>query len=181
MSFETAFTRLFGLEGDGNGVANESDRGGATRFGITEQVARAFGYKGPMSALPLETARIIYKAQWWQLMKLDTVASYSEAIAYELFDTGVNMGQGTAVRFFQIALNAFNRRQKDYMDVAVDGVMGAVTLAALGKLIAKRGKDGETVMLRALNAQQGSRYLNIAADDQQQETFLFGWFLNRVS
>lgn len=179
--FETAFAHLFGVEGDGNGRANANDRGGATRFGITEQVARAFGYKGPMSALPLETAKTIYLISWWNLMKLDAIAAVSPAVAYELFDTAVNMGQRTAGLFFQRALNLFNRLGFDYGDIEADGIIGAVTVHAFSLFMRKRGHEGETVMLRALNAQQGARYFDIGEHDPSQEDFEFGWFLNRVS
>jgi hypothetical protein len=35
--------------------------------------------------------------------------------------------------------------------------------------------------VRALNAQQGERYLEIAEGRASQEAFTFGWFLHRVA
>ena len=49
----------------------------------------------------------------------------------ELFDTGVNMGPNVASAFLQRALNALNRGARDYPDLAVDGRIGAATLAAI--------------------------------------------------
>ena len=41
---------------EGDYSDHPADRGGATRFGITEAVARADGYAGPMRRLPLGRA-----------------------------------------------------------------------------------------------------------------------------
>ena len=51
MNFEHAFERLIGHEG--GFVDHPSDPGGATRYGITERVARANGYTGSMREFPL--------------------------------------------------------------------------------------------------------------------------------
>ena len=55
------------------------------------------------------------------------------------------------------------------------------SLAAFRKFMAIRGAEGERVMLAALNAQQGARYLTISKADPTQERFTFGWFLQRVA
>lgn len=179
VSFEAAWKKTLGIEGEYSDNAN--DTGGKTRFGITERVARDNGYGGDMRALPLVTARRIAKAQYWDTLRLDTIDELSPAVACELFDTGYNAGIGTAGKFLQTALNAFNQQQKDYADVKTDGVVGPATLAALHAYLAKRGRDGETVLLRALNALQGAFYLDIARSREQNEAFTFGWFLHRVA
>lgn len=179
MSFETAFQRTVGIEGKFSN--NPADRGGPTMYGITERVARANGYDGDMSAMPLLTAQYIYKVQYWDVLRLDDVNALSPAIAEELFDTSVNCGVGTSGKFLQRSLNVFNQQGRDYGDLNVDGVVGPVTVADLKAYLDKRGKLGEQVMLRALNALQGVRYIEIAEKDPTQETFEFGWFANRVT
>lgn len=178
VSFDLAFARVLGIEGDFSD--DPADSGGATRFGITEQVARAHGYKGDMRELPLETAKQIYRRDYWDRLSLDAVARLSFPIAEELFDTAVNCGQGVAGTWLQRCLNALNRQQKDYPDVVVDGVVGPRTVEALGAYLAHRKQHGEKVLLRALNALQGAHYISLAEKRAKDEAFVYGWFLNRV-
>ncbi|RST29977.1 hypothetical protein HMF7854_03395 [Sphingomonas ginkgonis] len=169
------------IEREGGYVSNSADRGGPTRYGITEAVARAHGYSGPMDALPRDEAVAIYKRLYWFRPRLDAIAERSTRIAEELFDTGVNMGPAVAVTFLQRALTALNRNAKDYPDLAPDGRVGPRTLAALDGYFARRGLGGgETVLLRALEALQGERYLRLAERRPANETFLYGWLANRL-
>ncbi len=158
-----------------------ADRGGPTKWGITQQTARAFGYAGRMDELRREEAKRIYRARYWSAPRFDTIAAVSLSIATEMFDTGVNMGPAIAGRFLQRALNGLNREAGDYADIAVDGNVGPMTVAALRAFLGKRPKGGERVILRALNAQQATRYLEIVEARPSQETFLYGWLDNRVT
>jgi lysozyme family protein len=151
------------IEREGGFVENPADKGGPTCFGITQAVARASGYAGPMRQLPREEAAAIYRRLYWLRPRFDEVASRSDRIAAELFDTGVNMGPAVAVTFLQRALAALNRNGSDYPDLVPDGRIGAQTLSALDAFLRLRGKSsGETVLLRALKALQGERYLRLA-------------------
>jgi hypothetical protein len=102
------------IEREGGFVDHPSDRGGATRFGVTEAVARAHGYRGPMRTLPREEAQAIYRRLYWLRPRFDQVAARAPRIAAELFDTGVNMGPAVAATFLQRALTALNRNGKDF-------------------------------------------------------------------
>jgi lysozyme family protein len=168
------------IEREGGFVADRADRGGPSRFGITEAVARANGYRGAMRALPREEAAAIYKRLYWLRPRLNEVASRSGRIAEELFDTGVNMGPAVAVTFLQRALTALNRNGTDYPDLVPDGRIGEQTLAALDRYFAVRGTSGEPVLLRALEALQGERYLRLAERRPANEAFLYGWLANRI-
>ena len=143
------------VDREGGYVNHPADAGGPTCFGITEAVARANGYSGPMRQLPREEAAAIYKRLYWLRPRLDEVAKRSADIAAELFDTGVNMGPAVAVTFLQRALPALNRNGNDYPDLTPVGRVGTATLAALDAFIDSRGSSGETVLLRALDALQG--------------------------
>lgn len=168
------------IDREGGYVEDAADRGGPTCFGITEAVARANGYAGPMRQLPRDAAAAIYKRLYWFRPRFDEVAKRSARIAAELFDTGANMGPAVAVTFLQRALTALNRNAKDYPDLVPDGRIGLTTLAALDSFFTLRGSSGETVLLRALEALQGERYLRLAERRPANEAFLYGWLANRI-
>lgn len=157
-----------------------ADRGGPTHFGITQAVARTNGFMGDMRALPRSVAEAIYRRLYWEKPGFAFVAELTPAIAEELFDTAVNMGPGIASAFLQRTLNALNRDAADYPDLMVDKAIGAKTLAALGAFMKIRGKAGEKVLLKALEALQGERYLALAESRPANEAFLYGWLANRI-
>jgi lysozyme family protein len=169
------------IDREGGYVDSPADKGGATCFGITEAVARANGYAGTMDKLPRDLAAAIYKRLYWLRPRLDEVAKRSPGLACELLDTGANMGPAVAVTFLQRALTALNRNGKDYPDLTPDGRVGPTTLAALDAFLKLRGQSGgETVLLRALEALQGERYLRLAERRPANEAFLYGWLANRI-
>ena len=169
------------IEREGGFSDHPADAGGPTCFGITEAVARAHGYDGPMRRLPRSEAARIYKRLYWLRPRFDEVAKRSPRVAAELFDTGANMGPSVAATFLQRALTALNRNGLDYPDLVPDGRIGAQTLSALDAFLAKRGEaNGETVLMRALEALQGERYLRLAERRPANEAFLYGWLANRM-
>src|SRR5215213_7083252 len=169
------------IEREGGYVNHPADRGGPTRFGITEAVARAHGYGGAMAELPRDEAAAIYRRLYWLRPKFDEIAKRSAKLAAELFDTGANMGPAVAATFLQRALTALNRNGRDYPDLVPDGRIGPRTLAALDGFLQARGRrGGQTVLLRALEALQGERYLRLAERRPANEAFLYGWLANRI-
>ena len=115
------------IEREGRYVNHSADKGGPTRFGITEAVARAHGYAGAMTSLPREEAAAIYRRIYWLRPKFDAVVERSPKLAAELFDTGANMGPAVAATFLQRALTALNRNGQDYPDLVPDGRIGPAT------------------------------------------------------
>ena len=168
------------IDREGGYTNHPADRGGATRWGITEAVARANGYAGEMRAFPRAEAEAIYRRIYWLRPGLDRVAERAPALAAELFDTGVNMGPATAIRFLQRVLNALNRNARDYPDIAVDGRIGPATLSALQAFLRTRPSAGESVLLKGVEALQGARYLTLAERRPANEAFLYGWLANRI-
>ncbi len=157
-----------------------ADRGGPTRWGITQATARLHGYDGDMRHLPRTTAVSIYRRQSWQRPGFDRVAERAPTLAAEMFDTGVNMGPAVATGFLQRVLNALNRGARDYPDIIVDGRIGPRTLAALDGFLRVRERTGEGVLLKAVEALQGERYLQLAERRPANEAFLYGWLANRI-
>lgn len=165
---------------EGGFTDNPKDKGGPTRWGITQAVARQYGYTGDMRTLPREVAKAIYLELYYVGPKFDQVHALSPRIAEELTDTGVNMGQAVAAKFLQRALNAFNREASIYPDITVDGQLGIRSLAALRAYLEHRGAEGEEVMLKALNCLQGERYIGLAEGRPANEEFVYGWIRTRV-
>lgn len=164
---------------EGGYVNHPSDRGGPTKWGITQSVARSWGYLGPLEHLPEAVARAIYTKRYWEDPGFDKIAAVSEYVAEELFDTGVNTGPGVPSIWLQKWLNGFNRQQKDYPDLLVDGKIGKATIDALKAYLKVRGKVGEHVLVIALNCSQGAHYLEITKREANED-FLYGWITNRI-
>lgn len=178
MDVESLIDEVIGREG---GFSNHpADRGGPTRWGITERVARAHGYQGDMRRFPREEAVAIYRRLYWLRPGFGRIAQHAPKVAAELFDTAVNMGPEVAVGFLQRALNALNRGGRDYGDVAVDRRVGPATLAALAGFLRVRGRAGEAVLIKALDALQGERYVRLAEQRPANEAFLYGWLARRI-
>jgi lysozyme family protein len=178
-SVRETIDKVIGIEG---GYSNHpSDRGGPTRWGITQNKAREHGYTGDMRHLPREQAVAIYLKDYWEKPKLDNLATIDQRVAEELFDTAVNMGVAWPGIFLQKALNALNRQGTDFPDIVEDGDIGGLTRNSLRAFIAKRGIRGVDVLLLALNVLQGARYFDITVARRKNEDFLYGWLANRVA
>lgn len=126
MNFDVAFDRLLGHEG--GFVDHPEDPGGATRWGITQRIARKHGYTGDMRNFPIEEARRIARAEYWDKVRADDVP---DALRFDLFDGAYNSGPPQAIKWLQRAAGADD-----------DGVIGPKTLTAVRAanphLLAKR-------------------------------------------
>lgn len=168
------------VQREGGYVNHPADRGGPTRWGITEQVARAFGYTGAMKDLPVARAKDIYRERYWEDPNFDEVADRYPEVAEELFDTGVNMGTSVASKFLQRGLNLMNRGAGDYPDILADGRIGKITISTLDRYKAKRGSRGGEVLRKTLNGFQLERYAAIVEANPSQEAFMYGWVDQRI-
>lgn len=122
MDFDTAFHELLGHEG--SFVDHPKDPGGATRWGVTERVARAAGYSGHMRDLPVDLAKAIYRRSYWDAVRADELPA---ALRYAVFDAAVNSSPAQAVKWLQRAVGA-----------ADDGVIGPQTLRLAASVDAER-------------------------------------------
>lgn len=165
---------------EGGYVDHPADRGGQTRWGITEAVARKAGYAGDMRHLRRARAEAIYRQFYWTAPAFDLVAKRAARLAIELLDSGVNVGPAVASGFLQRALNALNRNGRDFPDLVVDRQIGPRTLDALDAFLDVRGAEGEDVLRKAIDALQGAHYINLAESRPSQEAFAYGWLANRI-
>lgn len=159
------------IKAEGGYVNDPADSGGATKYGITERVARANGYTGSMRDLPLSVARDIYRNEY--AIKPGFTVFPSE-VAAELFDTGVNMGTSATTKFLQRAVNALYGS-----GLVVDGKMGPATRKAVTAYLSSRSNASE-ILVKALNGLQCTRYIEIVEGNPTQRRFINGWIANRV-
>ena len=160
--FERIFDYLLKVEG---GYSNDKhDKGGKTKYGITEEDAREFGYKGDMQDLTKDFAKNIYLKKYYLGNKLDKVVN--DKVALSICDWTVNSGKN-GIKNAQIAINQLTNANLD-----VDGIIGNKTLEALN------AADPEK-FLEVYHNLQRIYYRSKVADDKTQENFLAGW-LNRV-
>lgn len=168
------------IKAEGGYVDDPLDSGGETNWGITVKVARENGYFGSMESMPKDVAYNIYYNQYVISPGFGRIVNIDEQVAEELIDTGVNMGVSVAGRFLQRALNALNSQATTYPDLVVDGKVGDASVNALQSFLNKRGDEGRVVLLRALNAMQAVRYIEISEARPKDERFVYGWLNNRV-
>jgi lysozyme family protein len=166
---------------EGGYVDDPNDSGGETKYGITVNVARNYGYRQDMKLFPRSLAFEIYSKIYWDSMRLDDIEKLSEKIAKELADTGVNMGTARAGEFLQRSLNVLNNRGELYADIVVDGDIGKKTIKTLKTFLDIRGVGGENVLHNMLNCLQGAFYVTLAERRTKDEAFVYGWFKNRVN
>ena len=156
---------------EGDKYTNDpADSGGPTKYGITEAVARAFGYTGRMQDLPRQVAFDIYASKYWDKVRGDDMP---DNVAAEVVDTGVNCGINRAGRFLQRSLNVLTPGKA----LVVDGIIGSGTIRRLNEYLAVRD---EVTLVKMLNCLQGSYYVRLAERREKDERFIYGWFKNRV-
>ena len=160
--FEKIFDYLLKVEGGYSDDKN--DKGGKTKFGIIEEEARDFGYKGNMQDLTIDFAKNIYLKKYYLGNKLDKIVN--DKVALSICDWAVNSGRN-GTKNAQIAINQLTNANLD-----VDGIIGSKTLEALNVI------DPEK-FLEVYHNLQRIYYKGKVEADKTQEDFLAGW-LNRV-
>jgi len=166
-SFEYAFIKTLGAEG---GYSDDPfDKGGETNLGITKAVFEdalnrmVISGVSDVKDLTVAQAKAIYKVDYWHKIRLGEVKS--REIAAEIFDIGVNAGTKRAILITQKALNYLGE------NLAEDGAMGPITLAAVNKWTEK----DKRALLICLNGCQFIWYIEIIKNNPSQKKFFRGW------
>ena len=144
------------LKREGGLVNDSSDRGGLTKYGISQ---RAFP-KEDISSINEAKAKHLYLTHYWRPCKAEKLP---EKIRETYFDIVVNMGQSRAVKLLQQACN-----QKG-SDLIVDGLIGPKTIKA-----AKRLEKDRLTAFRVLY------YAKIVLNDSSQMKFYYGWYRRSI-
>lgn len=130
------------------------DSGGPTKWGVSQ---RAYPHLD-IAALTLEEAETIYQRDYWTPAHCPEIAdSGKPQLALCHFDAAFNMGVGQAARILQRAVG-----------VAVDGIIGPATLAAV------TAADETDAINRYLD-ERARAYRAIAALRPSEAVYLHGW------
>jgi len=157
---------------EGGFVDHPADRGGPTKFGITQRTLSHYLGRAATVAelrrLDREVAEEIYRKHYYTAPRIDTLP---ERVRPFVFDAAVNHGPPRAIRFVQQVCN-----QAGFGSLDVDGICGPNTRRAAA--------EADRVMgdwfLAALVEERRNFYRTIVKADPSQEVFLDGW-LNRIA
>ncbi len=156
--FDKAFKFLITNEG---GFSNHiNDKGGLTKFGITQM-----SYPNiDLEKLELNDAKEIYFQDFWDPLKLEKIEN--DVVASKMLDIAVNVGNHQATVILQRALRAVGHHVKE------DGLIGNETISAVN--IAEYRE-----IIVALKSETAAYYRLITQANISQKVFLTGW-LNRA-
>lgn len=183
MSVDTIINQILAEEGSAY-TDNPVDAGGPTKYGIT--LATLSAYRGQsctaqdVQNLQEDEARAIYLKRYWTDPGFSAIAKIDEALAEKMCDAGVNLGPNQVSTWLQRVLNVMSQGGSLYDEIAIDGVLGQQSFAALQAYLSHRGNNGGTVLLRAINGLQAAFYIQDAEIHVSQQQFVYGWLLNRV-
>lgn len=144
------------LKKEGGYVDDKFDRGGATKYGISSKSYP----KEDIKNLTKERAIELYRRDFWQKPKISFIED--DRIAMLVFDIGVNVGSGRAIKFLQRSLNEIVKN-----GLSVDGIIGNNTIKAI--------KSADSDMLLGLFKKHAKQYY----ESLNQPRFIKGW-LNRL-
>ena len=143
------------LVNEGGYVFDKDDRGGETNFGISKRAYPNVDIKN----LTIAGAKEIYKRDYWDRVRGDEIKS--QKVAFELFDTAVNMGVRTSSKLIQGCVR-----------VTPDGAIGIKSLEAINA-------TNEEILLLRFKLAKIARYTYLAKKRPENRKFLLGW-INRT-
>lgn len=152
---------------EGGYVDHPSDRGGATKYGITSKAL--INYLGrsvdkeDIKNVSKNDAYEIYYLQYFKTPKIDEIPV---SLQEKILDMSVNHGPTRAIKILQRVI------VKQGMSIAVDGIIGTKTLGALDNVTLEKG---DTTILNSLVDERVWFYERIVKHDETQRVFLAGW------
>ena len=149
--FENVIDKV--LVNEGGYVNDPSDRGGETKFGISKRAYPNVDIKN----LTTDEAKAIYKQDYWDKINGDDIAD--DLVAYEIFDTAVNMGVRTASKLAQMVVNSHP-----------DGIIGSKTLKKLNSI------DKE-LFIAMFKLSKIARYTYLVKKYPSNKKFFYGWIV----
>lgn len=159
--FDICLKFVLGVEG---GYSNDpSDRGGATKCGITQAVyddyrTRAGRCRQPVVGIDGTEIADIYRLQYWKAVHGDQLPRPLDLV---VFDAAVNHGPRQAILFLQRAIGADD-----------DGIFGPATLRAVQEEVA--ANQILSVACALVEMRRGF-YDRLVERNPSQKKFLKGW------
>ena len=184
--FQTAYLKMGLVEGL---YSNDpDDSGGETVCGIArafwpnwsgwplvDAAKRAAGFPGTLKGNPALAVAVqgFYRTQFWDRFCLSEL---DQALAYELFEQGVNLGAGRMVEQLQKTLNTINYQYKFGDDLTVDGAFGPKALHRLRQAVG----DGRARAIQyGVNGLQCAHYVALGLTAPGKRKFTSGWLSQR--
>lgn len=168
---------------EGGYVNHPADPGGPTNYGITQKVARKWGYKGHMRDFPKHCdaenpvcADKIYEVDYMRKPGIYQIIAIDPAIGEEVYDTNVNMGAARPSRWLQEGLNKYGSEK-----VVVDGRLGPATHGAMLTYRLEKGPEGCRQLLEYLDARQLAEYNRLVRVRPANRVFMRGWVRQRIN
>lgn len=144
------------LAHEGGYVDDPADRGGRTKYGISQRSYPTLD----IAKLTRDEAIEIYRRDWWERYGYDRIKD--QGIATKVLDLAVNMGTRRAHLLLQQALSAVG------MSVTEDGLLGPETLAAVALA-------PPSPLLAALRSEAAGHYRLLMARTPTLQRFARGW------
>ncbi len=122
-NFPKAIKEVLKAEGGSKYTNRPTDRGGPTKFGITQKTLSALYPDMDVKDLTQELAEKIYFTEYWKKNNIDKIIDYDNA--HMVMDSVVNHGSAGGGKLVQKALNDLGA------GLAVDGEIGQLTVHAV--------------------------------------------------
>lgn len=151
------------LDEEGGWVNNPNDRGGETKWGVTQSVYDKFRtlLKEPTRSvrqIEMPEARQLYDVLYWRAAGCDRLPW---PISYLVFDASVNSGINRGIRWAQTGLG-----------LTADSRVGPATVAAAQTAV----EEGDTRKLVAIIQARSKFLTDLIRKSPSQLTFLGGWW-----
>lgn len=147
----------------GDTITNDpSDRGGRTRYGVSERAHPELWKKGPPT---LEQAKALYNRLYVAPFAPLVHVGIDERVRVALIDEAVHSGPKIAIKNLQQVLG-----------IPADGVIGPQTIGA----VIKANGDGQWLLTRLVQ-NRAKRLARIVEQDYTQARFITGWIVRALS
>lgn len=163
---EFANTVKVTLEHEGYFSDDQDDRGGATKYGISQRFLNGIRYHKKAHELTKEDAVELYYQHFWLKCNCELL---HPGVALMLFDFGVHSGVAGACKELQRVLS-----YETEINLAIDGIIGNKTIKALNTVIQKTG--GYEAVVQGLSTKRGLLFFNIIDTRDRQSKYFRGWF-----